>query len=552
LSHLVTVALSAALWILPAAAQTKGSVEGQVVNFKTGAALEGATVTLTGPFTERVLVPYCCPKTPPRVGAITDSRGGFALHNVVPGNYSLTASHAGYVTGIYGRAGAGQEWLSVGGDRQMKNIVIKLTPRGVIAGTVVDEAGQPLQNARITLYQRAYGAWVRYGGSGGESFTYTNDLGEYRVFDVLPGQYVVSAAYPYAAARLEAQATPGLGHKTTYYPDSSSPDGAQPVAVASGETVKVGFTLRKGPVFRIRGIVAGADETLRGQTCVGIVPEGSRPSGSLMVGSIGAGVQSGSFEIVAVPPGRYTLTANCAGAGNQRAGGMKALDVAGDMEGVTVATTPARPVRGTVRVRGGANLHGAIVVLQSVEPFGGPLLSAPLPNRGAFTLENALPWRYVPEIRRLPPNCYIQSIRYGGMEVTAKGFQPRADASLEIAVSTLGAARLRGAVVDSAGRPVKYPMVTVIPSGGAPAASATYVIGDAGGRFAFRALRPGRYRAAAWGELVSVPLMAAGDSPLLNLFIKKARTVRLATGTPRAVRLTSIAAEEASRARSGQ
>jgi hypothetical protein len=299
-------------------------------------------------------------------------------------------------------------------------------------------------------------------------------------------------------------------------------------------------------------VVADADPAVRGQTCVGLVPEGSLPSGFLTVGSIGPVMQNGRFEIIAVPPGRYTLTATCSGAGAQGVGGMRALDVAGDMDGVTVATTPARKLRGTVRVRGRASLSGAIVVLQSVGPFGGLLPSAPLPNHGAFTLDRVLPWRYVPEIRRLPPNCYIRSIRYGGREVTAEGFQVRADAELEITVSALGGARLSGLVLDSAGQPVKYPTVTVISSSGSPAASDTFILGDARGRFTFRALRPGLYEAAAWEEFLSLPLIEAGDSRLLKLFEARTKTVRLAHETPRAVRLRLITTEEASRARTGQ
>jgi protocatechuate 3,4-dioxygenase beta subunit len=486
------------------------------------------------------------------VAATADERGGFAFRNVAPGNYSLTAARDGYETGYYGRIGGARELLSVGQDRPANGIVIKLAPRGVIAGKVVNEAGQPLQNARITLYRYRYGVWVRFAGAPGEPFTYTNDLGEYRVFDVLPGRYVVSAAYPYAVALLEAQATPGMGHKTTYYPDSPGPQGAQLLAVASGETVRADFTLRKGPVFRIRGVVADADPAVRGQTCVGLVPEGSLPSGFLTVGSIGTIMQNGGFEIIAVPPGRYTLTATCTGGDGQPAGGTKALNVAGDMDGVTIATTPARQVHGIVKLQGKAGLGGALAVLMPVEPFGATLLSASLPSGGAFTFDRVLPSRYVPEVRRLPPNCFIRSIRYGGKEVPAAGFQARPDASLEITVSALGGARLSGSVLDSAGQPVKYPTVTVVASGGGPAASTTTVLGDATGHFTFRALRPGLYQAAAWEEFLSLPLIEAADSRLLKLFASRAKTVRLARGTPRAVRLRLITTEEAGRARSGQ
>jgi hypothetical protein len=106
-------------------------------------------------------------------------------------------------------------------------------------------------------------------------------------------------------------------------------------------------------------------------------------------------------------------------------------------------------------------------------------------------------------------------------------------------------------VLDSAGQPVKYPTVTVISSSGSPAASDTFIVGDERGRFTFRALRPGLYKAAAWEEFLSLPLIEAGDSRLLKLFETRAKTVRLARGTPRAVRLRLITTEEASRARFG-
>jgi hypothetical protein len=78
------------------------------------------------------------------------------------------------------------------------------------------------------------------------------------------------------------------------------------------------------------------------------------------------------------------------------------------------------------------------------------------------------------------------------------------------------------------------------------------LVGDANGRFTFRALRPGRYKAAAWEEFLSLPLIEAGDSRLLKVFAARARTVRLARGTPRAIRLKLITTEEANQARAGE
>ncbi len=70
----------------PAAAQdisTKGAVSGTVVD-STGAVVPGATVTITGPIGERVVV--------------TDSRGSYDVANLVPGKYTVKAALTGFKT----------------------------------------------------------------------------------------------------------------------------------------------------------------------------------------------------------------------------------------------------------------------------------------------------------------------------------------------------------------------------------------------------------------------------------------------------------------------
>ena len=69
----------------------------------------------------------------------------------------------------------------------------------------------------------------------------------------------------------------------------------------------------------------------------------------------------------------------------------------------------------------------------------------------SLVFESALSLHYLPEVRRLPINCYVKSARYGGQEVAATGFQPVAGASLEITLSALGAAQLTGSVADRRG-----------------------------------------------------------------------------------------------------
>ena len=304
----VAIALTVGLWMLPASAQTaSGSIDGQIVNLKTGAPLRDAAVVLTGPYAKRALDPDDPPVLPP-VRVSSGDQGRFAFHNLAAGNYAISAGRAGFRGGGYGEYRVGRELLPVGEGQQVKDVIIRLAPLGVIAVSVTDEAGVPVQNARITPYRYVNGVWLRAIQAGDRTqFGYTNDLGEYRAV-LPPGPYVVSAAYPYAVTRLEPDITPGLGHPTTYYPNSSSPENAQPLTVVSGETVKVDFTLRKAPAYRISGSLTGPDgRRVWGQACVGILPKGSVPSDLLLLGSIDS-AQDGTFTIVAVPPGSYLLT----------------------------------------------------------------------------------------------------------------------------------------------------------------------------------------------------------------------------------------------------
>ncbi|MGD0498018.1 MAG: carboxypeptidase-like regulatory domain-containing protein [Bryobacteraceae bacterium] len=546
----VSLALTAALWILSASAQTtSASIEGRIINLKTGAPLRDATVVLSGPYAKRVLAPDD-PPLPSPVRVSSGEQGRFAFHGLAAGNYLISAGHAGFRGGGYGEPRVARELLPVGGGQQVKDVVIKLAPLGVIAGKVTDEAGVPLQNARITTYRYVNGVWLRTAQAGEPTpFGYTNDLGDYRAV-LPPGPYVVSAAYPFALARLEPDLTPGLGHPTTYYPNAPGPENAQPLTVVSGETVKADFKLRKAPAYRISGFLAGPDgRRVWGQACVGILPKDSVPSDFLLLGSITSGFQDGAFTIVAVPAGSYLLTAAALCGSEAPVSGVQALEVSGNLDDLKLHVTPAQQVPGTLKLEGDANLAGASVYLLPIERFPGRVPNLTISNSSSLIFEGALSLHYVPEVRRLPINCYVKSARYGGQEVAATGFQPVAGASLELTLSTLGAAQLTGSVADQAGRPVRYPLVTVMPSDGGPVASAKSVMGDADGKFVFQALRPGEYRAAAFEEVFDAARLA-GDPRISKLYRERGKVVTVQPGTPPAVALTLIGADEVDVARS--
>jgi len=118
----------------------------------------------------------------PATLARTDRDGRFVVPGLPAGRYRVIVEGDGYV-----RAVSVATFESAAG----RTTAIALTPTGVIAGRVVDAQGNPVSRAFV----RAVSEKVTYQGQ-------TNDLGEYRIFDLPPGRYVVNAA-PYLAPRIE-------------------------------------------------------------------------------------------------------------------------------------------------------------------------------------------------------------------------------------------------------------------------------------------------------------------------------------------------------------
>ena len=125
----------------------------------------------------------------------TDERGRFVFRSVTPGTYRLLAQHAAFVRPV------GQP-VTIAAGQSIRDLVVTLTPTAVITGRVVDEYGDPVPDV-----------YVRASVNTSVFETTTNDLGDYRLYGLPPGNYVVSAA-PYLAASIQREAAPPPGMQT--------------------------------------------------------------------------------------------------------------------------------------------------------------------------------------------------------------------------------------------------------------------------------------------------------------------------------------------------
>jgi len=158
------------------------SIEGAVVRSGTTDGISRAKVTLT-------------PSQSSVAGqaVIVDADGKFAFRNLASGQYRLSATKDGYVSSEYGQRGPNGSGVPINltAQQHMTDIRVGLTSTGAIGGRIVNRYGEAVGNANVQALRYTYQDGRRVLNT--VQTVRTNDRGEYRLFWMTPGQYIVSA-----------------------------------------------------------------------------------------------------------------------------------------------------------------------------------------------------------------------------------------------------------------------------------------------------------------------------------------------------------------------
>ena len=274
------------------AAKEPASIEGRVLNTLTGEPIRRANLSLMPMLSGGA---GSAPAQP--AGAASDAEGKFKFENLEPGRYTLWAEKTGFVRQQYG-ASSGQFGpgapLTLASGQAMKNLEFKLTPQGVISGKVLDEDGEPLSRVSVQVMRRiAYS--TRPMGMMGAA---TNDVGEFRIGNLIPGKYILRVDYRrgmFGPAAPPPASTDGQGvedYVTTFYPSTTEVEGALPISIGPGQEVPgLEGRLQKARVYRVRGKVVGVTADAGNRIQVSLQPQ-SRPGGGMIFGFGGGGAAS--------------------------------------------------------------------------------------------------------------------------------------------------------------------------------------------------------------------------------------------------------------------
>ena len=130
------------------------------------------------------------------IGAVTDADGRFALRGIDPGPYRLSVSRIGFVTEEYGQRKPNTPGavLTLRPGQELRDLIFRLIPAGVISGRIFDDDGEPLPSVMVEAFRQVYSEGKRSRTTARR--VETNDLGEYRLYGLPPGRYFVSSIYP--------------------------------------------------------------------------------------------------------------------------------------------------------------------------------------------------------------------------------------------------------------------------------------------------------------------------------------------------------------------
>ena len=347
------------------------SIAGKVLDPSSGAPVRRAVVTVEGE-TRDVRT----------AKGVTDDEGVFVIRDLPKGKYWITAEKTGYLRGAYrGRTVGGYgDPVELGDGASKTGVDIVLAKQGVIAGRVVDEAGEPVERVAVQAIPMR-----KVAGRGGISnATMTNDLGEFRLSKLAPGSYKLLATRGMDRGEMLVEKAGGRAttEAPTYFPGTVEAASASPVRVNAGEErTGAEIRLQRSPVVMVSGRVSGDLPPANRGARVSLRPSGEAGvfRGPMMGGgSEGAIGADGSFFFRNVRPGEYVLTVTAMDKGGPKTMAKQPVVVGQtDVTGLAVAAAAPPKIDGRVRADGEPPFAFGKVSITLQPAAGGPMYGPP-------------------------------------------------------------------------------------------------------------------------------------------------------------------------------
>jgi protocatechuate 3,4-dioxygenase beta subunit len=516
---------------------------------------------------------------------LTDAQGRYEFKDLPAGRFTVSVSKSGFVTMQYGQNRPFEPGRQIElADAQVMEKADVALPRGsAVSGRILDEFGDPVADASVSAMRMQYtGGKRRLVQSGRNSMT--NDLGQFRLFGLPPGEYYVSATLRTMDTMImdmmggsniggPTGSNNSSGYAATYYPGTPSPADAQRLSLAVGqELASIDIQMQPVRLARISGNAVSSDGKPMSSAMVMLLP--TTKESLMMIPSTSQTDKNGNFNLSGVAPGEYSIQVQSLAALMNAASQAMSMISGGDSG---TATPPAQPMErefavATVTVAGedisglsitgtrGAKATGRLVFeggaapesLKSLRLVAGPtdpdniaaatasFGMAAVKENGTFEIDGLVGGR-VFRFFDPPKGWFLKQITHENEDVTDKGydFKPGEDVPGFEIVLTTKSQTVSGTVTNDKNEPVKEYTVVVFPedrekwtvSAGRWRASARP---DQQGQFKIASLPPGSYLAIA---VEYVPEGEWADPEWIKRAVRKATPFTLGEGASKTLDL---------------
>lgn len=448
----------------------------------------------------------------------TDEHGHFSITLPSAGAWQVSAGARGYTTQTYEEHGQFSSAVVLTNDAPSIDLRFQLSPEADITGFVLDEAGEAVRRAQVSLLTvEPAGPDHAQPVTAMRTATQTDDRGAYEFAGLPPGSYRISVrAQPWYAVAGQTR-RPNTGdaspinpsldvvYPITWFPGVSDPALAETLTLRAGDTSQADFHLLPVPSIHLR-IVPPLNVTANGRALQAI------PTAQ-MVGP-GAGNQpfvdisfqrneQGQIDIGGLAPGLYQVRLGGFGQGTQSSvvrvsdGQIQTVDM-------NATTTEARV---TVHLDGAREADAGSIQVNLLDPETRSGVAASVGPGGNFRgTRNRQTEAGADRILEVPPGRY-EVVLQGRADVyltgiSAKGAEaagrlvsvPPGDSTLTLHVAE-GRVTVRG-FVSLQGQPTVGAMVLLVPTTVGDPASITILRRDQSntdGSFDIPDVIPGQY-----------------------------------------------------------
>ena len=427
-----------------------------------------------------------------------DAEGHFSVTVPSAGSWRLTASARGFVSQAFDEHQSYSSAIVLTAEAPTKDLEFRLSPEASIIGVVLDDAGEPVRNAQVSLLTvppPVPGGPQPAGNS--RAVARTDDRGMYELPNLGPGDYRLTVhAQPWYAVQGNRSSDgevsaldPSLdfAYPTTWFPGVSDSALAETISLHAGDTRQADFHLVPIPSIHLRMIVpprvnTGPNTAQQSPSFPMVQPisSGAGVQGFVQV-STHYDAQQNQVDIGGLTPGLYQVRMSGPNPDSRvavveiNANSARTLDLntaSRDMARITLrfdglgdsdSDSNTRPERnGGVQVTLiDTDTHRGIFSSNSNEGGGGPMQRRDQRDPNAERTIDVPPGRYEVVLQGRP-NIFLKGLTAKGAEVAGRYVTVGAGESTLTMHVASGRARLTGiATLDD--KPAVGAMVLLVP-----------------------------------------------------------------------------------------